>query len=400
MTRNTNVEISERDGFKLFPHGFADYVRNGNRIDGGWHMSITRHLHVWLCTSGILPNDKKLQCATACSKLYEVDAFLRWPVERRKLTYYSVLIDDLLEILIAISMPYVACKGNSIKYHWPRHWVYFRMNLGCSAAEKTLEQKLAETQICFYRFTNGKGDIDSQIMKKDMQVWTLRDVLHAGGLPPMENRNDYEDMFKPPTLQETAVVGRTSLFESKNDGKGLPTSLPINVRRVLLSAIQRDVANGVLIWQPPITIASRLSITFRNRLAPVTSSNRYVTSTLRATERFHGKAIWDCVKLAVERLDGRVKIFFGRCLAFFRDATGEHYIALRWFEACNGDCNVIDPVVLMPRLQEARVNEPASYGVMPVTAVLNGALLIPYESFYYALQSPREQDVYLSKNEL
>ena len=115
-------------------------------------------------------------------------------------------------------------------------------------------------------------------------------------------------------------------------------------------------------------------LSLRNRLAPVKSNNRCVTSTLRATDRSHGKAIWDCVKLAVEGLDGRVKIFFGRCLAFFRDAIGEHYIALRWFEACNGDRNVIDPVVLMPRLQEARVNEPASYGVMPVTAVLNGGL--------------------------
>jgi hypothetical protein len=400
MTRNTNVEINERDGFKLFRHGFADYVRNGNRIDGGWHMSITRHLHVWLCTSGILPNDKKLLCATACCKLYEVDAFLRWPVQRRKLAYYSVVIDDLLQILLEISLPYVKCKGNSIKFHWPRHWVYFRLNLGCSAAEKTLERKLAETQKKFYRFTNGKGDIDSQIMKKDMQAWTLRDVLHAGGLPPMETRTDVVDLFKPQTLKDTALVGRTTGFEVETDGKGLPMSLPMDIRRVLLRAIKRDVANGVLDWHHPITIATSLSLSMLNRLAPVTSNNRYVTSTLRATDRFHGNAIWDCVKLAVEGLDGRVRIFFGRCLAFFRDAIGEHYIAVRWFEPCNGDRNIIDPLVLMPRLQEACVNEPASYGVMPVTALINGALLIPNGSIYYALQSPREQDVYLKQNVL
>ncbi len=164
------MEISERDGFKLFKNGFADYVRNGNRIDGGWHMSITRHLHVWLCTSDVLSRDKKLLCATACSKLYEVDAFLRWPVKRSKLAYYSLLIDELLHILVEISIPYVRCQGYSIKFHWPRHWVYFRLNLECAAAEKPLERKLAETQKYFFRFTNGKGDIDSQIAKKDMQA--------------------------------------------------------------------------------------------------------------------------------------------------------------------------------------------------------------------------------------
>ena len=93
-----------------------------------------------------------------------------------------------------------------------------------------------------------------------------------------------------------------------------------------------------------------------------------------------------------------VEKYFGRCLAFFCDAIGDHYIALRWFEACNGDRNVIDPIVQMPRLQEACVTAPASYGVMPVTALLNGALLIPSGAIFYAVQSPRELDVYLARN--
>jgi hypothetical protein len=287
--RNTNVEIGERDGFKLFPRGFADYVRNGNRIDGGWHMSITRHLHVWLCTSPILPNDKKLLCATACSKLYEVDSFLCWPVKKSKLAYYSVLIDDLLQILIDISFPYVTCQGNSIKYHWPRHWVYFRLHLGCPAAEKTLERKLAQTPKKFYLFTNGKGNIDSKIMKKDMQQWTLRDVLHAGGLPLMET--DTVDMLKPVAPKKPSLVGKTSVLQFETDGIGLPISLPQDVQRVLLRAISRDVANGVLQWRPPITVAKSMSLSFRNRLAPTNSNNRYVRSTLRATAAFHGKAM-------------------------------------------------------------------------------------------------------------
>ena len=392
------MEISERDGFKLFPHGFADYVRNENRIDGGWQMSITRHLHVWLCTSDILSRDKKLLCATACCKLYEVDAFLRWPVKKNKLAYYSVLIDDLLQIILEIGLPYVKCKGNSIKFHWPRHWVYFRLNLGCAAAEKTLERKLAETEKKFYRFTNGKGDIDSQIRKKDMRAWTLRDVLHAGGLPPMENRAANNTFVAVHAQKEASLIGKKTVFQIQNQDQGLPMSLGVVVRSILLRAIKRDVANGVLQWRTPITMGRSMSISLRNRLAPFESANRYVTTTFRATSAFHGKAIWDCAKFGVEGLDGRVKIFFGRCLAFFCDAIGDHYVALRWFEASNGDRNVIDPIVLMPRLKESCPTAHASYGIMNVEALLNGALLIPNGDFYYALQSPRETDVYLAKN--
>ena len=48
--------------------------------------------------------------------------------------------------------------------------------------------------------------------------------------------------------------------------------------------------------------------------------------------------------------------------------------------------------------QEACVTAPASYGVMPVAALLNGALLIPSGDIFYAVQSPRELDVYLARN--
>ena len=145
-------------------------------------------------------------------------------------------------------------------------------------------------------------------------------------------------------------------------------------------------------------IGRSMSMSLRNRVAPIESKKRYVQSTFRATPGFHGRAMWDCAKFGVEGLDGKVKIFFGRCLAFFCDAIGDHYIALRWFEACNGDRNVIDPIVLMPRLKEACPTAPASYGIMNVEALLNGALLIPNGDIFFALQSPREKDVYLAQN--
>ena len=110
-------------------------------------------------------------------------------------------------------------------------------------------------------------------------------------------------------------------------------SLAIDVRRALLRAIGNNLANGVLQWRAPITIGISMSLPLRNRLAPNQSKRRYVQSTVRAMNAFHDKALWDCAKFAVEGNEGNVKIFFGRCLAFFYDAIGDHYIALRWFEA-------------------------------------------------------------------
>jgi hypothetical protein len=50
-TLNSNVELGERSGFKLFRHGITDYLLKKRRIDGGWYISILRHLHVALCTT-------------------------------------------------------------------------------------------------------------------------------------------------------------------------------------------------------------------------------------------------------------------------------------------------------------------------------------------------------------
>ena len=83
--------------------------------------------------------------------------------------------------------------------------------MGCSAAEKSLERKLGETQKKCYRFTNGKGNIDDQIHKKDMRLWTLRDVLHAGGLPSMETHPSGDFLGGDP-VKVPSLVGQNQYF--------------------------------------------------------------------------------------------------------------------------------------------------------------------------------------------
>lgn len=46
-TANKNVELNGRDNFKLFQHGITHFIRKVRRIDGGWHISIARHLQIF-----------------------------------------------------------------------------------------------------------------------------------------------------------------------------------------------------------------------------------------------------------------------------------------------------------------------------------------------------------------
>jgi hypothetical protein len=88
------------------------------------------------------------------------------PVHKNKMAYFSVLIDEFVQILLEISIPYWKCEGNSIKFHSPRHWIYFRLQLGCAAAEKTLERKLAETQKKFTVLLMAKEILILKLSKK------------------------------------------------------------------------------------------------------------------------------------------------------------------------------------------------------------------------------------------
>ncbi len=64
-----------------------------------------------------------------------------------------------------------------------------------------------------------------------MQAWTLRDVLHAGGLRPMEDIDDMGEYLSPPPMKEPLLVGHKTEFQIQSDGKGLPMSLSVDVQK-------------------------------------------------------------------------------------------------------------------------------------------------------------------------
>ena len=114
-----------------------------------------------------------------------------------------------------------------------------------------------------------------------MRAWTLRDILHVGGLPPMEDRAANGAFVAVSAQKDASLVDKTSVFQIQNHDQGLPMSLGVVVQRVLLRAIKRDVANGVLQWRAPITMGRSMSISLRNRLAPFESANHYFPCYLR-----------------------------------------------------------------------------------------------------------------------
>jgi hypothetical protein len=158
-TQNTNVEIGERSGFRIFRHGVTDYLQKKRRIDGGWYISILRHLHVVLCTTTVFfqPVERKL-VAAACALCIKVHCNLRLPLAKANVDAYQEDINKLLALAVEICEPSTPSACASIKFHWPRHWSQTRLQLGCSAHEKSLERKLGETHKKHYAYTNKKKD--------------------------------------------------------------------------------------------------------------------------------------------------------------------------------------------------------------------------------------------------
>jgi hypothetical protein len=157
---NKNVELYGRGTMKLFPHGFTHFIRKGRRIDGGWHIAIARHLQIFVGTTDLICARTKAKFAKVYDLLFHVHSSLRLPVRHDQLPQYQETINDLMDAMVEICTPSVKSKCNSIKFHWPRHWSDTRRELGCSAAEKSLERKLGEIQKKNFAYTNARYKVD------------------------------------------------------------------------------------------------------------------------------------------------------------------------------------------------------------------------------------------------
>ena len=88
---------------------------------------------------------------------YTLHLALRTPLLKTN-AKHQLDINELLECIKHICERTSPSACNSAKYHLPYHWLDTRLQLGCSAAEKSLERKLGEAQKKYFPFTNGKQD--------------------------------------------------------------------------------------------------------------------------------------------------------------------------------------------------------------------------------------------------
>jgi hypothetical protein len=151
---NKNVELGGREAVQSVREGVTGYILGERRIDGGWHIAIARQLMICLCTFKELKSESKHKITKAHELLFQVHHGLRCPLPRADVAPCAARINDLLAAMVELCQPYNNSACRSIKCHWPRHWWETRVQLGCAAAEKTLERKLGQSQKRNFRFTN------------------------------------------------------------------------------------------------------------------------------------------------------------------------------------------------------------------------------------------------------
>ena len=179
--------------------------------------------------------------------------------------------------------------------------------------------------------------------------------------------------------------------------EGLPSWIPEDSRRAIFRSIARATAANILQWTPPIIVGTQLKLNLRDRQTTLQDSHQLQSVILRAMPKFQGIPAQDCVKLLVE--EGSIatadpNCYFGKCLAFFCDAEGKRFVLLQWFTRTRQEARGFDIISNVPSFKLAPDVETKSYSTLPVSSILNGALMVPGGDRYWALLSPREHRQY------
>ena len=236
---------------------------------------------------------------------------------------------------------------------------------------------------------------------RDERTWALRDLLGIAGEPPTSvasEENTHDDQWyitkQEPVMPE--LVGKEVLLHV-HDGQGLPTWLSIEERMALKRAIVIALrgAEPTLVWAEPVKCAAQLKLTLTDLQKKEDDPRRLVKHTLRAMPQFQNVPAQDYVSLYVEE-EPRNRIYFGRCVCFFADSTGAHFLAVRWLREVPGV--IVDTTTRLVRLKQSPPHVSTSYSVMPTSCILNGALILEGGGNLWALLSPREEKAYTTTN--
>ena len=333
----------------------------------------------------------------------QIQFMVRQPVAKDGgIEAYQAYLNAFVQKLIKYNTFHTPSACKSIKYHCARHWGAHRQQLGCAAMEYSLERALGDHFSRFWKLTNhgmhGSGK-DMQLAAIVHRHSVVADLCYHAKLEcNLRQGKDFAD---------TSAANLDDSFDSVSlRGKLFPvfrnhtSKFPYENGRVAGIFMHKLRANEARLLFP-VTLSDTMRMPLQNRCVEKGKKARVEVLTLRARMNFFGKRRFDNVKLLVEMEplpDGRRHdICYGRCVAFFSDCSSRHYVGVHWYVKVG-----TQHLDLKSRLQKVTAmtpNEYASYDILPVEAILNGALLVQDRGMkrrpqdapqYWVRQSPRE----------
>ena len=257
-------------------------------------------------------------------------------------------------------------------------------------------------------------NLQAQVEQHVLRNTQLSELLHMVNEKPitlrdkivnLEESSSSRNYYSPTQSSRILPFLGPAMQLDLRTGNGLPKHISAAETAIILRVIMTNTSTSLygdqmaqlwnpaatILWNPPIHAGKAMITTLRNRQLPKGHDERHVRVILRAMPFFHNKPGHDNVKVAVET-DRRVTIYFAKCIVFFKDSREECFVLVQWYDKVGDEpfdsVSGLEQVVLRP------ANELKSYSLMPLTSIVNGALIVESEKKRWVLFSPREADAY------
>ena len=157
-----------------------------------------------------------------------------------------------------------------------------------------------------------------QMVRADIRMVQLKDMLHKSKLKPMTLRDNQEGegVLRKRTLpQMPRLVGAKDAFNPNGSDQQLPRWMAQSSTLMLkIKRINTEWMGGQ--WQLPLTIGQQLSTTLINRSVMPTNKQRLVRVTLRALPEKYGKPRFDNIKVGIVNDAGDTRMYYARCAVY------------------------------------------------------------------------------------
>jgi hypothetical protein len=227
--------------------------------------------------------------------------------------------------------------------------------------------------------------VQEQLDKSNMKRVQLEELLHVA------DEQLKQACAAPAAMQSSSVRRREKrgiIVLDLQKELGLPVWIPEPTQKLIFRKI-RAMTTGL----DPLLVHAELNATLRDNQALPSDPHSLKNVILRATRTHQGIPAQDCIKVLIENNSTASSVYFALCMAFLKDAAGENFVIVRWFE--NQDANGFDPITHVPSFKLEPETRTDSYCVLPAYSILNGAVMFPAnDNRYWELLSPNEEKEY------